>query len=122
MYLNLCGKLTCLCCGKEIYDADEYDYIYDEVETSKKYCEDCDKNYRCQKCGHLSKSNEDNLYEVKVYQNYITKIKICKYCLQDEYVYDSTRDLFVPKAIKDTVKEYCYKPVFIVSMMKSLIL
>lgn len=115
LYLNLCGKLTCLCCGKEIYDNNEYDYIYDEVETSKKYCDDCDKQYRCQKCGNLSLSNKSNLYNVRVYQNYVSNMRACKDCLKNEFLYDSARNLFVHKAFKDTVKEYCSKPVFIIS-------
>lgn len=122
LYLNLCGKLTCICCGKEIYNESDDDFYEDDISTSRKYCDDCEENYKCKCCGTLSKSLSDKLYTVLDYFHYTRERKICKDCLKNEYFYDSNRDIFIRKFDLDfeSIKHYNQKPVYIVDDISQL--
>lgn len=96
LYLNLSGKATCMCCGEPI---DKYDN--DNISTSKKYCYDCEKDFKCEKCGRLSVENKDKLVYIKVAYGYHCRssrwIQICEDCCLIDYLFDPAKRLFVSK-------------------------
>ena len=52
LYLNLSGPATCMCCGMPI-DLDKTN----NISTSKKYCDNCEKKYQCAGCKFVSVSH-----------------------------------------------------------------
>lgn len=122
LYLNLCGKLTCLCCGDVIYDKHSDDFYYDDVHSNKKCCDKCLKKYKCACCGSFHLHDEHNLYKVdNVYPRIgYPENKICKSCLQSEYLYDRNRKLFVEKYHKDSILESTLRKVVILEDVRDL--
>lgn len=86
LYLNLSGPATCMCCG-ELIDKNKDN----NFSTVDKYCQECEKKYRCCGCGFISvKHAEQRIsFPEKTYWNTVIS-KGCIDCCIDKYVWDNT--------------------------------
>ena len=87
--ISVSGKATCLCCGKQATDLDEYNDNYNDryLGTDKIVCSDCsDKFFSCECCNAELYTDRHTLFSVTKNRNinlctyHYNKIKECPIC------------------------------------------
>lgn len=91
LYLNLSGPATCFCCGKLIDKNHDYD-----IACNIKYCEECEKKYKCCGCGLVSEKHAKDrvLFMEKTYWSEFRSCG-CIDCCIDKYLWDSNSKMFI---------------------------
>ena len=108
LYLNLSGPATCMCCGEPI-DKDKTN----NFSTVKKYCNDCEDNYKCCGCNLISVEHAKQRISF-IESNYWGKVSRlgCFHCISDTYLYDVVTKTCIQKSkIWGDFDKTRYKPI-----------